>query len=128
LHFVKHKLIFVMRTRVQKLKNMSTIAPHHGRRITFLRSLFKLTQAQIGQEAGYSQQDISDFEGQAVLTDDVLERLLKPFGISLERFKSMDESVMGQMIFNMYENQNAIGHFGYNNANNVNPLEELLKA
>lgn len=117
-----------MRTRVQKLKNMSTIAPHYGRRMTFLRNLFKLTQTQLGQDAGYSQQDISDFEGQAVITDEVLERLLKPVGISVERFKGMDESVMGQMVFNMYENQNAIGHFGYNSTNNVNPLEELLKA
>lgn len=114
-----------MRTRVQKLKNMSTIAPHYGRRMTFLRNLFKLTQTQMGQEAGYSQQDISDFEGQAVITDEVLERLLKPVGVSLDRFKGMDDSLMATSIFNSYDNAFGNGNFI---TNHIHPLEELLKA
>ncbi len=116
-----------MRKRAEKLKMMGAIAPHHGSRIAFLRRLFKLTQNDMGQGSGYSQQDISDFEAQAVIIDEALVRLLKPLDITLERFKDMDEGVMGQMVFNMAGNQSAIGHFGHGNTNQVNPIEELLK-
>ncbi|WP_146746576.1 helix-turn-helix domain-containing protein [Sinomicrobium soli] len=105
---------------------MNTTAPHYGRRIALLRGLFKLTQAQLGESAGFKQQDVSDMEGKAELSDEVLLRLLEPMGVKLERFKEMDESAMGAMIF--HTRDQSVGHFGFNNTYNLNPLEELLKA
>src|SRR5690606_5387193 len=101
-----------MRTRVQKLKRMNTTAPHYGRRIAFLRGLYKMTQTQLGNEAGYKQQDISEFEGEAQLADDVLARLLKPLGVTLDRFKDMDESAIGATVYHVHDQGQAFGPFG----------------
>src|SRR5690606_11041919 len=100
-----------MRTRVQKLKKMNTIAPHYGRRIAFLRGLYKMTQAQLGQEAGFKQQEISEFEGEAQLSEEVLLRLLKPLGVTLNRFKEMDESAIGATVYHVHDRAQAFGPF-----------------
>ena len=113
-----------MRTRVQKLKKMNTTAPHYGRRIAFLRGLYKLTQAQLGDQAGFKQQEISEMEGKAELADEVLQRLLVPLGITMEKFKEMDESVMGSTIFHFSESAYGSGNF---NTNNFNPIEKVIE-
>lgn len=112
-----------MRTRVQKLHKMNKTAPHYGRRIAFLRGLYRMTQGQLGEQSGFKQQEVSEFEGKAELADDVLMQLLGPLGISLERFKEIDESAIGSTVFHVHDQAQAFGPFGVNN----NPIDKLME-
>ncbi|MGS2741858.1 hypothetical protein [Sinomicrobium sp. M5D2P17] len=102
---------------------MNTTAPHYGRRIAFLRGLYKLTQAQLGDQAGFKQQEISEFEGKAELADQVLQQLLMPLGITLEKFKEMDEGAFGNTVYHVHDQGQAFGPFGVNN----NPIDKLME-
>jgi len=112
-----------MRTRVQKLQKMNTTAPHYGRRIAFLRGLYRMTQAQLGEAAGFKQQEVSELEGKAELTDELLLRLLEPLGVTVERFKAMDESAFGATVYHVHDQAQAFGPFGVNN----NPIDKLIE-
>ncbi|WP_257669102.1 helix-turn-helix domain-containing protein [Parapedobacter tibetensis] len=103
---------------------MNTTAPHFGRRIAFLRGLYRMTQGQLGEQSGFKQQEVSDFEGKPELADEVLMRLLGPLGITIERFKEMDEGAFGSTVYHVHDQAQAFGPF---NTNNFNPIEKVVE-
>ena len=81
---------------------------NHGRVIRHLRGDAGLTQKELGDRIGLSQQTIARNEKEEILDDEILQQYAKGFGVSLDFIKNMEDKPLAQYVYNTYnvsENQ-----------------------
>ncbi|WP_106830527.1 helix-turn-helix domain-containing protein [Parabacteroides pacaensis] len=64
---------------------------HHGHAIKRLRLDRQLSQAQLGQKIGFTQQSISNYEDLPVIEDEILNRFAKGLDVSVDLIKELEE-------------------------------------
>lgn len=74
-----------------KVKTQSQSKCHHGYAIKRLRQGELLTQRQLGDLVGMTQQAIYRYEKEEKLDDDVLQPIAKALGVSVDFIKEMEE-------------------------------------
>lgn len=77
-----------MDTKEQTTRKRNT---HDGHAIKRLRLDRQMSQAQLGQLIGFTQQSISNYEDQQVIEDEILQRFAKALDVSVDFIKELEE-------------------------------------
>ena len=94
---------------------------NHGRVIRHLRGDAGLTQKELGDRIGLSQQTIARNEKEETLDDEILQQYAKGFGVSLDFIKNMEDKPSAQCVYNTYnhDNNQQTNNVGDHNTNNI---------
>lgn len=86
---------------------------HHGHNVKRLRNMALLSQKQLGERAGFTQQAVCHYEQKEKLDEDILQRLAKGLGVSVDLLNEMeDEKPLAFYIENnTFGNSNFTGNF-----------------
>ncbi|MCG8386557.1 MAG: helix-turn-helix domain-containing protein [Cytophagales bacterium] len=100
---------------------------HLGRKVRQVRELLSLTQEEVAEKMGISQQAVSNIESNETVEREQLDRVAKAMGVSPEAIRYLDEDAT---IYNIVTNNDQKG--GNSNALNFsctfNPLDKLMEA
>lgn len=89
---------------------------HQGRAIRRLRSDMGLTQKELGDLVGITQQNVGRHEKEEKLDDEILKQYAKGFGVSVDFIKKLEDKPMAQIVYN--DTYNFEGDQQTNNVNN----------
>lgn len=64
---------------------------HHGRNVKRLRQMALLSQKQLGERAGLTQQAVCLYEQKEKIEEDIRQRLAKGLGVSVDLINEMEE-------------------------------------
>ncbi|WP_131537144.1 helix-turn-helix domain-containing protein [Pedobacter nototheniae] len=103
---------------------LKTIKPHLGRKITRIRELRGMKQDVLAIELGVSQQTISKLEQSETIESDVLEKIAKVLGLSVDSIKNFSEEAVFNIIGNTYHDNSA----SLNYYPTFNPIDKLMEA
>ena len=99
---------------------------HLGRKVRQVRELLSLTQEEVAEKMGISQQAVSNIESNEIVEREQLDRVAKAMGVSPEAIRYLDEDAT---IYNIVTNNDQKG--GNSNALNLsctfNPLDKLME-
>ena len=90
-----------------------------------MRELLSLTQEEVAEKMGISQQAVSNIESNETVEREQLDRVAKAMGVSPEAIRYFDEDATVYNIVTNSGNNNAIGQ-NYNCT--FNPLDKLMEA
>ena len=91
---------------------------HIGRKISKIRELRGMKQDTLAFELGISQQTISKIEQSAEVEEEVLEKIAKVLGVTVEGLKHFTEDSVFNNINNFHDNSIQ---------NNFNPIEKVIE-
>ena len=63
-----------------------------GRKIRHMRELLNLTQEDVAEKLGVSQQTVSNIESNETVEHDQLEKMARALGVSAQAIKDLDEN------------------------------------
>ena len=95
---------------------------HHGHNIKRLREILGVKQEAIAAEFMFSQQAVSELEGKALISDEILERVAKVLKIPVEAIKNFNDELAVNIIANTF-NQSAL----LCNQPTINQIDKLVE-
>jgi len=101
---------------------------HHGRNVSRVRlSKNNMKQFALGERVGMSQQQVSDYEKKAVISDNVLEKFAKALDCPVSLLKEMEDDPLTVIIENNnIETNNGTGYVAGDNIVN-NPVDKIVE-
>ncbi len=112
--------------RKTKKVTVNTQREHHmGDTMTQIRNNVRLSQEDVAQRLGKSQQTVSHLEQSEQFADEVLEEVVKALGVTVEYFKNYKPPYSGFTVHHIQDNGQA-NNYGY--IQHFNPMTEMLKA
>ena len=106
---------------------MPEASTHIGRKISRIRELRGMKQEALAAELGISQQAVSKMEQSEKIEEEVLEKIAKVLGVTVDAVKNFDEEKVIYNIQNNFEGSNNNGsNIGYQFA--FNPIDKLIEA
>lgn len=105
---------------------LKTTKPHLGRKISRIRELRGMKQDVLAIELGVSQQAISKLEQSETIESDVLEKIAKVLGLSVDSIKNFNEEAVFNIIGNTVTNHDNGSLFNYQPT--FSPIDKLMEA
>lgn len=94
---------------------------HIGRKIGRIRELRNMKQETLAAELGISQQAVSKMEQNEKIDDEVLDKVAKALGVSVEVIKNFkEEAIFANYI---YDQNNTVNQIYYQ----FNPIEKVIE-
>lgn len=97
-----------------------------GRKISRIRELRGMKQDVLAIELGVSQQTISKLEQSETIESDVLEKIAKVLGLSVDSIKNFNEEAVFNIIGNTVTNHDNGSLFNYQPT--FSPIDKLMEA
>lgn len=98
---------------------------HIGKKIGRLRELKGIKQEVLASELGISQQTVSRMEQSEIIEDDLLEKIAKVLGVSVDAIKNFSEEAVINIISSTLHNTQ--GLVNYNPTFTFNPIDKIVE-
>lgn len=100
---------------------------HIGRKISRIRELRGIKQEALAGELGVSQQTVSRLEQSEVIEDEILEKVAKILGVSVEGIKNFNDEAVLNIISNTFNSHDTSTLNAINYQPSFNPIDKIVQ-